>query len=453
MALTPYIHAFRRQWIMLLLSVVLGGGAAAALSYMQTPIYQSDTRLFVSTNGIGSDGNQLNQGSNFTQQRVKSYADIVSSPAVLGPVVAKLGLGESVSDLSKMVSATAAPDTVILEIAVRDSSPNRARDIAKAVGEQFISLVEDIERPPSSAVSPVKISVVEEAEIPQGPVAPRKKFSVSVGLALGLAIGGGIAIARDSFDKTVRSRDAAADLTGSPILGAIPQDTAMHSHSLLLPSEHPTLGAEAFKRLQANIRFLSVDRKIRSLVVTGSVPDEGKTTTAANLAVALAQAGDPTILVDGDLRRGRLSDLFALSRGVGLTSVLLGDVAVSDAAQRWRHDLPLLILPSGPTPPNPVELLGSTRLSDTVDALVDDGFTVIFDSPPLVPVVDAALLAQATDGALLVVRVGKTRSDQIISSVEALRATGSQILGVVANRVQREPGHSYYSDVYGVSGA
>ncbi|MBL8932735.1 MAG: polysaccharide biosynthesis tyrosine autokinase, partial [Kineosporiaceae bacterium] len=171
---------------------------------------------------------------------------------------------------------------------------------------------------------------------------------------------------------------------------------------------------------------------------------EGKSTTASNLAITLAQAGESVVLIDADLRRPTLADVFALSSGVGLTSVLLGDLDVHEALQPWRDDLPLQVLTAGPIPPNPAELIGSARMAALISELTGQGITVVLDSPPLLPVTDAALLARATDGALVVTRAASTHTDQLAAACEALRITGAAVLGVVLNRVPRTRGGSYY---------
>ncbi len=186
--------------------------------------------------------------------------------------------------------------------------------------------------------------------------------------------------------------------------------------------------------------------------MTSSVPSEGKTSTACNLAIALAQAGENVVLIDADLRRPTIADVFTLSSGVGLTSVLLGDVPIDDALQPWRDDLPLRVLTAGPIPPNPAELIGSTRMKALITHLADRGATVVLDSPPLLPVTDAALLARASDGALVVTRAASTHTEQLAAASEALRIAGATVLGVVLNRVPRKRGSAYYGGYDGYRG-
>jgi capsular exopolysaccharide synthesis family protein len=187
--------------------------------------------------------------------------------------------------------------------------------------------------------------------------------------------------------------------------------------------------------LRTSVRFFNVDKHVRALVVTSSVAGEGATTVASNLAVALAQSGDQVILVDANLRQPMVSELFGLDPAVGLTTVLTELPRLDDALQRWHRESALRVLTSGSIPPNPSELLGSHRMLDVISALKERAAVVVFDTPPLLPVTDAAALSRLTDGVLVVCRAHSTTADQLERASQSLKSVGTQVLGLVLNRV------------------
>ncbi|NJP30803.1 polysaccharide biosynthesis tyrosine autokinase [Micromonospora thermarum] len=443
MTVLQYLRAIRNRWYLVVPVAVVGLGLAAIFSFAQTPVYSASVQMFVSTGGAG-DAGQLNQAGNFTQQRVRSYVGIVNSPEVARAVIDRLDLPYAPEELSENIEASSPVDTVLLDIEVTDTSAERARDIANQLAEEFPRLVAQLETPGGGGASPVRLTVTRRAVTPEAPVSPNTKLNLALGLVLGLAAGVGAAVLRDSLDRTIRNKnDAVKAAAGTPVLGSVP-DMPKTKGGPLIADDQATARAEAYRQLRTNVRFLSVDRRLTSFVVTGSIPAEGKTTTAANFAIAMAQAGQTVVLIDADLRRPTVADLFALSNGVGLTNVLLGDMPVNHALQQWRGDLPLYILAAGPRPPNPSELLGSARLGKVVASLEASGMTVIFDSPPLLPVTDAAVIARSTGGAIVVTRVGYTRTDQLAEATESLRKVGANVLGLVANRVKGKMESTYY---------
>ena len=204
--------------------------------------------------------------------------------------------------------------------------------------------------------------------------------------------------------------------------------------------------SEAFRGLRTNIRFSGVDKPIRTLLVTSAGPTEGKSTTAANLAVTMAQAGLKVVLVDADLRRPRLHTIFDLHPRGGLTGSLLeGNM---DGRLQSSQVEGLKVLPSGERPPNPSELLGSRRLRGLLDELAKNADVVVIDSPPVLPVTDAAVLAQDVDGVLLVVDAGETKRETVQRAVESLRQVGAYLIGVVLNRVSTRRSGYYYQEYY-----
>ena len=202
--------------------------------------------------------------------------------------------------------------------------------------------------------------------------------------------------------------------------------------------------AESYRQLRTNIQFSSLDNPVRTLLVTSTGPEEGKTTTLANLAVTIAQTGSLVTLVDCDLRKPSLHDLFGLPAEPGLTNVLLGSETIPYHESGIEN---LRVLPAGPLPPNPSEMLGSRRMSEVIVQLKGEADYVLFDTPPVVIVTDAAVLATRVDGVLLVVSAGKTRRELAQRAKGLLDKVNAPLLGVVLNNVKHEPTiHHYYGN-------
>jgi len=201
--------------------------------------------------------------------------------------------------------------------------------------------------------------------------------------------------------------------------------------------------SEAFRAIRTNLLFNSLDAKLRTLVVSSTVPGEGKTSTACNLAVAMAQAGNRVIIVDADFRRPELHRVFHKGRNVGLGNFILGDASEQDMI--LDTDVPnLRVICSGPTPPNPSELLGSQRMLKTIERLKELADVVIFDTPPVAAVTDATILAARTDGTILVVERGGTPIDAILQAKVKLDSVGARLLGIVLNKVRSGDAGAYY---------
>jgi len=436
--LRDLVRVLRARWRLVAGATVLFVGLALGVSFVQQPIYAAHLKLFVSAQEPSGDGaNNANayQMGLLSQQRVTSYADLVSGPKVAAGVVEDLGLSEPPVAIQRKITATAPLNTVIIRVVVQDESPERAQAIANSVGKQFALLVDEIERPKAGAPALVKVSVVEPAGRPAGPVSPRKKLNVALGLLVGLTLGAGGAVLRETLDTTVKNQDDVAALVDAPTLGRIAYDPNAARRPLIIQDDPHSQRAEAFRQLRTNLQFVDIDKAPKSIVVTSSIPSEGKSTSCANLAISLAQAGLKVILVEGDLRRPQISDYMGIESAVGLTSVLIGRAELADAIQPWGGDGRLFVLPCGPIPPNPAELLGSQGMADLLKRMESSADIVLIDTPPLLPVTDAAVLAALADGAMLVVRSGRTRRDQVTASVAALSAVGARLLGVVLSMV------------------
>jgi non-specific protein-tyrosine kinase len=255
-----------------------------------------------------------------------------------------------------------------------------------------------------------------------------------------------VAFLIEYLDDTVKSPDEVTQILGASALGAITRTPPVEKAAdRLITAAHPKSHiSEAYRVMRTNIQFAGVDKPLRTLVVTSANPTEGKTTTLANLGVVMAQAGKKVILVDSDLRRPMLHKIFEVSNSTGLTNLLLQDALSLDGSVADTKIENLRLIPSGPLPPNPSELLGSHRMKRLVETLRSEADVILFDSPPVLPVADAAILASSADGVVLVVDAGNTRRDMLARAGEMLSKVNANIVGAALNKLKAGRSGRYY---------
>ncbi|WP_065962751.1 polysaccharide biosynthesis tyrosine autokinase [Curtobacterium sp. UCD-KPL2560] len=432
----------RRGWVLILGAVLLGIGGGVALDAVVTPQYRASTSLYVSVKGT-STSSELAQGGSAAEQKVQTFANVARSAVVLQPVIDRLRLDTDVVGLARRVEAQSPIDSVLVSIAVTDTSAARAARTANAIGEQLSTVVtERLEKPTPDGVSPFVIETIQPALAPTAAVSPRLAVNVVGGALLGLLAGFAAAGLRLALDVRLEDREEIESITGAPAIGSIAFDRVVREQPLVVHANAVEQRSEEFRRLRTNLQFLEVERATRSFAVTSSVKGEGKSTTAANLAIALAQNGARVALVDADLRRPRIAHLMGIEGAAGLTDVLIGRMELSDALQPWGRD-ELVVLPSGQIPPNPAELLGTEAMRRVLAELESDFDVVIVDAPPLLPVTDAAILARLVGGTLLIASMSKTSRKQLAGAVATLRDTGTAPVGAVMTMVRGERGNRY----------
>lgn len=425
---------------------------AVAYSFLTTPLYQASTRLFVSTTS-GSTLSDIYQGNRFSQERVVSYTELLKGQTVAQRTVDKLGLDITAEELQKNVNATAKPDTVLIRVDVLDQSPVRARDIANTLSDEFVGMVRELETPENGATPDARVVVEQRASLPSDPVVPRTGRNVAIGVTLGILMGIAFAVARDLLDNTVKSREMLEDITQAGVVGSIPLDKERRKQPAISFDNDNSPIAEAFRKLRTNLQFLAVDNPPRVIVVTSSMPSEGKSTTAINIALALAEAEHSVLLIDGDMRRPTLHRYLDLVQPVGFSTVLSGGASVDEALQKTRFP-GLTVLTSGAIPPNPSELLGSQSAKKLLAELRGQFDYVVVDSTPLLAVTDAAILAAGADGVLIMARFGHTRRDQLSHAVASLEGVGAVMLGSVFTMMPVRGRSSYgYGYGYGYYGS
>ena len=447
MDLREYFTIVRNRWL-LIGAVTLATIALAALAtWRVTPQYASSTGLFISTSQV-SDDSQALQGSQFSIQRVQSYAKLVSQSQIMSRVVDRLELDETPKQLGEKVTATAALDTVILTITVTDESAERAQQIAQTTAEVFVGYVGELETPPGQDQATIKATVVDQAQVSNSPVSPQPLRNLGLGLVLGLLLGAGIAILRHTLDTSVRSSAAVEEATGAPVIGSVPFDKSAGGAPLLSDIDSYSPRAEAFRVLRTNLQFIDPDAEEKVFVVTSALPGEGKSSTTINLALALTENGNRVAVIEGDLRRPRIAEKLGIVGAVGLTTVLVGRSSLADALQTTNHDR-LHVLTSGKTPPNPAELLQTKAMSNIIAELRADHDFVLIDAPPLLPVTDAAIIASKVDGAILVVRHGETTHEQVRMAADRLASVDGRLIAAIVNMTPTNQGTAGYGYGYG----
>ncbi len=389
---------------------------------------------------------------------VESYSHVLGGRTIAARVVKSLGLDTDVGTTDRRLNAKVLSGTSVLRVTAENTNSQTAAQIAQESAEQFVTWLDDSQSGNAPEATPtdgnavntaITASVVEEAATPSNPFYPSRPLWIMLGALVGLLVGLLVAAWRELADRSVRSPTELEELVGAPVLGAMAYDRAAASTPLItsLGTHHPRF--EAVRILRTNLQFLDVDRDHKVITITSSLAGEGKSTTACNLAIALAQTGTRVVLVEGDLRRPRVSEYLGIEKSVGLTTVLVGRVALDSALQQAGTP-GLDVLTSGSLPPNPSEILQTKSMTALVAELRHRYEVVLIDAPPLLPVTDASLLASISDGAILVVRHGTTGREQVRTANDRLQAVGARLLGTVLSMSPaRELSRSGYGYGYG----
>jgi tyrosine-protein kinase Etk/Wzc len=292
--------------------------------------------------------------------------------------------------------------------------------------------------------------IIDYPCLPQKPIAPRVKTNLIFGAIIGIILGGFLMVGYEYLDTSIKSIEEVDRAFGSPILGFIPYTgpkkyrTREEAINRRLVTEGKALFKEAYKTLQTNIRFILPNREKKRILITSVMPREGKTLTVLNLGITSANSGIPTILVESDLRRPIIHHTLGIARKPGITDFLIDPTLSLETIIKPTKINNLFLVPSGTRAPNPPELLSSARMKEMVEKLSQKFPTVIFDTPPAIPVIDAVILASLVDCVLVVVEIGKTPSGQIIHLKDAFKKGNITISGVVINNIHLEEYYSPY---------
>jgi capsular exopolysaccharide synthesis family protein len=442
-------EAIRKFWLLIVGLTIVGGALGYGLSSTVTPIYQSTATLYFALNQ-GNSASDLAQGSTYTQNQMLSFAQLATSSRVLEPVIDELELDTTPRVLARSVEVTIPQDTVILQVQASSTDPDEAAAIANAVSDSLTEVVRDVAPKGPAGAATITAQVIDEAVVPLVQSIPNKPRDAALGALLGLVVGVLTALAITLGDTRVRNETVVAQVVDAPLLGSV---TRTRGESGLVVAREP-LGhtSEEFRRVRAALSYANVSDSARCLLVTSSTPSEGKSTFSSNLALTLAGLQHRVLLIDADLRRPRIADYFGVEGAVGLTTVLVGDVDVEVAKMTWGSTT-LDLLTSGSVPPNPAEILTSDAMRELLREASATYDYVVVDSPPVISVADATLIAPLMDGVVVVVDASRTRRAQLANSVRILQGSGARILGVVLNKAKvARRRRSYYAEDAAVEG-
>jgi receptor protein-tyrosine kinase len=431
LSIQEFLRLLRARWLIVFVTLAVAVAGAVAVTLLTTPLYEASTRLFVSTSTIsGGDASEIYNGTLSSQQRVLSYTKLLTGETLAQRTVDKLHLDMTAEALRKKVKATSAANTVLIDVSVRDPSPVQARDIADALSDEFVVMVRELETAPDGQRPDARVVVEQHALLPTQPAIPKTTRNLALGLAVGLLLGIGLAVLRDRLDNTVNNQQILEEITGAGLVATIPLDKGRRKDPAISFAGDRSPTAEAFRELRTNLQFLEVDDPPRVLVVTSSLPSEGKSTTAINIALALAEAEHNVVLVDGDMRGPKLDVYLDLIGSAGLSTVLAGRASLHEVLQKTRFP-GLTVLTSGAVPPNPSELLGSLAAKKVLSELRGGFDYVIVDSSPLLAVTDAAILTAEADGVLMIAKFARTKREQLAHAIGKLTHVGGRILGAI----------------------
>lgn len=428
MDLRTYGKAIRQSWWILLLLVVLGAAGGAFVTLQATPAYVSTVTFFVST-PTETTGSPI-QAQQYAQRRINSYVQLLDSEDFARSVITSSGVPLSVGAVQSAISARTDLNTVLLTVNSTASDPAVSLSLATAVSTELGKLVSSLDSRDTVDTSPIVLNVVSGPTLNPTPVSPRPTLNIGLGVLVGLALGLGLAIFRQVRDTSIRSLKELRAISGLPGLGVIPLDHAAAKAPVLVGDQLRSERAEAFRQIRTSIQFADLDTQPQVVLVTSAVTSESKSSTAANLAIVYAETGRRVLLIEADMRKPRISDYLGLERAVGLSNVLANQAVVADVVQPWGRE-GLSVLPSGSTPPNPSELLGSQHIVDLIAELRTSYDIIIVDTPPLLPVTDAAVAATWADGVVMVVRHGAASRAKITTALQSLASVDATMLGCV----------------------
>lgn len=426
--------ALKKRWFVVIIAGLLAGVAAFGLSATVPPAYQAEASMFFSLRD-GNSGTDINQGLTYTQNQMLSYAELATTSAVLNGAAADLGGDLTLNNLRRSVSVVTPQNTVILDIKVQTTDRNLSARAANSVADSLLKVVAEVAPRDTTGKPTVVARIIQPAVPAKFQASPNKAKNAVLGAFIGAVLALLWLFLTVMFDTRIRSVATLKSVTDQPLLGTAertPRSPDQRPVALRLPRGSAT---EKYRQIRAALRFTSISRELRTVVVTSSLPGEGKTLTALNLALTLAEGTQRVLLIDADLRRPRIATYLGLEPTIGLTTVLVSGLPLSKAVQHFA-DTNMDVLTAGAIPPNPSELLDSRQMKEMLAEAKKIYDIVLIDTAPVLSVSDAAIIAQDVDSTVIVIDSTRLRQAQLEQTTDTLNAAGAHIAGLILNRVK-----------------
>ena len=447
------LATIRKHLIAALVACAVVIACVGAYVFLAPPEYTSTAQVIATfnaaqENGESTDISQQNTGGTYISSQIKSYPTLTTTEKVLSPVISKLGLNESVSELAKQLVVTNPSNTAFVNISAKSGDAQRSADIANAVAESLRTVVQQDLYGGSKGQSPIKLTVVQKATVPQSPSSPKKGLYFAIGVVLGIIVGVFAAVLKELLSTKVEETSDVRGIVKASALGSVPKNEILTGTRPIIITEPNGPVAEEYRRIRANIKFLQADKvpdRGQLLVISSTSPSEGKTTTVINVAAVLAENGAKVLLVDADLRHPSVAHHLGIEGSVGLAHVLSGQMSPVDVVQSyWKPNLH--ILPAGKRPANASLLLNSDMMKMLIEQALMQYDYVLIDTAPLAVSNDGIVFGSWAKGVVLVAANGICRKKDLEESMDALRTAKVPVLGFVFNfaNPKKEHKNAYY---------
>lgn len=444
-----------RKWYLIAICFILAVGSSFVVSqYYLKPIYKANATLF-----LGKESDKIASLSfadiQLNNQLVSDYRELLKSDLVADSIKEKLGV--DVKKFKSNVNVQTVKDTRIFSISYEDTDPQLAANVVNELSVVIKQMATDI-------IQVKNVKVIDIAKVPEAPISPNKKKNIALAGIAGLLLGAGLIYLLEMIDYTFKKPEQLEKQLALNVIGVVPkfeggkrgqskkkdpkQLEQDYLKNLITKNDPKAPASEAFREIRTNLHYTSVDKELKTIVVTSPTLGDGKTVTAVNMAVAIAKSGKKVLIIDTDLRKPKVHLYFGVKNGEGITNMLSSEKSNNKVKPSKIEGISNLdIITSGPIPPNPAELLSSNRMQQLLENLKNEYEVIIIDTPPVGQVTDAAILSGIADGVLLVCASSQTRIDIAKRAKKALDSVNSNIIGAILTKMNTGRG-SYYSYKY-----